>query len=294
MRKFVGFVLSLFLFLTPVAHMEKSEASGFPVVDIAHISQSIIGYIQELADYVESLSNTALSTNQLTQMITDYTQVLQEYDDFLHQIRDLRGVISAGQWNDLMATIDRDMAQMSDFTLTSTLDPSDPDYATDLRDLLILEGDMAPRETDDILDIYRNDLNVPNSELAEMEIRIQRMQKAYFRYAAQQENVSLDRQARDDMAKKIRNTGIALSMLGEKSDLATLQMMAHIQLMQMEQNEMAMRQREVALQHYEPTSVVIGQQKIQSMNREAEKQKKAINKPNTGVGYDNFGKKYGL
>ena len=136
MRKFICSLMIAALVATPMLPVQRAQASGFPVVDIAHISQSIVGYVQELADYVEAIQQTALNVSQLTQMITDYTQVLQEYEHYLDQIRQLQDVISGDQWDELLTTVERDLAEISDISLTQILDPADADYETDLRDIL--------------------------------------------------------------------------------------------------------------------------------------------------------------
>ena len=171
MRKFICSLMIAALVATPMLPVQSAQASGFPVVDIAHISQSIVGYVQELADYVEAIQQTALNVSQLTQMITDYTQVLQEYEHYLDQIRQLQDVISGDQWDELLTTVERDLAEISDISLTQILDPADADYETDLRDILANQGIAAPVPAD-ITDFYSGDLNVPDGELDAMEERL--------------------------------------------------------------------------------------------------------------------------
>ena len=293
MRKFICSLMIAALVATPMLPVQRAQASGFPVVDIAHISQSIVGYVQELADYVEAIQQTALNVSQLTQMITDYTQVLQEYEHYLDQIRQLQDVISGDQWDELLTTVERDLAEISDISLTQILDPADADYETDLRDILANQGIAAPVPAD-ITDFYSGDLNVPDGELDAMEERLERMNTSYLRYAAQHENVARNAQSMQQFDNQIEGVQNAVAALGEQSDLATLQMIAQIQLMQVKQQNLAMQQRNQKMQLYEPMSVLINKQRTRSVERERLRLEGAINQANDGVGYENFADEYGL
>jgi len=279
--------------ITPVIPVQRAQASGFPVVDIAHIAQSIVGYVQELADYVEAIQQTALSTSQLTQMITDYTQVLQEYEHYLDQIRQLQDVISGDDWNELIATVEAELAEISDISLTQVLDPEDGDYEADLREILANQGLAAPVPAD-VTDFYEDDLNVPAGELDAMEERLLALDNNYLRYAAQHENVARNAQNMADLDLQIQAVQNAAANLGEQSDLATLQMIAQIQLLQMKQQSLAMQQRNQELQLYEPASALINQQRARSIAREQARLADAIGRANDGVGYENFADEYGL
>ncbi len=293
MRKFICSFMIAAMTLTPFLSVQRAQASGIPVVDIAHISQSVVGYIQELTDYVEALQQTALSTSQLTQMITDYTQVLQEYEHYLDQIRQLQDVISGEQWNELLATIETKLAALSDISLTVLLDPSDADYETDLREVLANQGLAAPVPVD-VIDFYSDTLNVPDAELVAMEQRLVALDNQYLRYAAQHENVANNQIDMEQLDSQILAVQNAASNLGEQSDLATLQMIAQIQLLQMKQQSLAMRQRNQELHLYEPMSLLINQQRTRSIERERTRLQDSIGQENNGVGYDNFADAYGL
>ncbi|MEM7083755.1 MAG: hypothetical protein AAF465_13575 [Pseudomonadota bacterium] len=293
MRKFICTMMIAMMVITPVIPVQRAQASGFPVVDIAHIAQSIVGYVQELADYVEAIQQTALSTSQLTQMITDYTQVLQEYEHYLDQIRQLQDVISGDDWNELIATVERELAEVSDISLTQILDPDDGDYEADLREILENQGLASPIPAD-VTDFYEDDLNVPAGELDAMNQRLERMDLEYRRYAAQHENVARNTTRMVELDDQITSVQAAAASLGEQSDLATLQMIAQIQLLQMKQQSLAMQQRNQELQLYEPTSLLINQQRARSVERERLRVQGAIGQANDGVGYDNFADEYGL
>ncbi|MCW8348737.1 hypothetical protein MD535_22365 [Vibrio sp. ZSDZ65] len=62
------------------------KASGFPVVDVANLLQSVVQYTQILKDYEQMLAQTGLNINQLTTLLDQYTQTMREYQVLLNQV----------------------------------------------------------------------------------------------------------------------------------------------------------------------------------------------------------------
>lgn len=77
--------------------------SGFPVVDMASIAQSITDYINQLSHYTELMSQTVLDESQLAEAIKLYEQTMTEYDHMLRQMEGLKNRIDKRQWQQIYA-----------------------------------------------------------------------------------------------------------------------------------------------------------------------------------------------
>ena len=277
MKKLLCTALLAFCVSSTPFTVERVHASGFPVVDIAHIAQSIIGYIQELSAYVEDLQQTALQGNQLAQLYTDYTQTLQEYEHYLDQIRAIRDVISAEEWENMVTQIEKEVEEISSFSVIVDLDPASGSFEEDQRTVLIDEG-IAPAPVDDIMSLYTDELGVTGAGAEYLRQQLEAIDLQYKRYAAQQESAAIQNDAMNKFNEQLIEQPIALDSLGEQSDLATLQFIAAQQIMQMNQMKLMMEQNNKAMQFYEPAS--INEVRSKSRARETEAQR-LLNNRNT-------------
>lgn len=85
-RKLISSALSICLSF-------NTFASGFPVVDIANLLQSVLKYTQVLKEYEQILNQTGLNAQQLLQLIEQYEQTLREYQVLLNQVEGLKNKI---------------------------------------------------------------------------------------------------------------------------------------------------------------------------------------------------------
>ncbi|MEI2423353.1 hypothetical protein V6O07_24000, partial [Arthrospira platensis SPKY2] len=69
-KKLISSVLALLMSF-------KSYSSGFPVIDISVLMQSVTQYTQLLKEYEQILNQTGLNTQQLLQLIEQYEQTLR-------------------------------------------------------------------------------------------------------------------------------------------------------------------------------------------------------------------------
>lgn len=293
-KKLTIVLLAGIISFAPVMPTQKAHASGFPVVDIAHIVQSLVGYVQELADFIEMIQQTALSTEQLIQMVTDYQQVLTEYQHYLDQIRSLRDTIPLEDWERLLEEIERANAQVSEFSLTDLLDAASGSFEEDLRVVLRDQG-IAPPYSEEVMDAYTEELGLPGDEAADIAQRIDQLNTEYLRYAAQHERVSGNRIYNEELTEKRLRAESIVNNLGPQSDLQTQQAIAKNQILQMEMFEALLVQQNQMLQHYEPGSVSITQAKSRALEREIQRLRETLGGSNVSDDpTDSFADKYGL
>jgi len=82
---------------------QLAYGSGFPVVDIASISQAVTDYTNQLLHYEELMAQTILNESQLMEAIQLYEQVMTEYDHMLYQMEGLRDKVSQREWEQIYA-----------------------------------------------------------------------------------------------------------------------------------------------------------------------------------------------
>ncbi|CCN39722.1 conserved exported hypothetical protein [Vibrio nigripulchritudo FTn2] len=68
----------------------SAKPSGFPVLDVSNLVQSVTQYSLLLKEYEQLLAQTGLDTNQLFTIINQYEQTLREYSVLLNQVSSLQ------------------------------------------------------------------------------------------------------------------------------------------------------------------------------------------------------------
>jgi hypothetical protein len=287
MKALKGLVLSLLIGSAGVNG--SAVAGGIPVIDVAHIAETVMSYQQQLRDYKEFLLQTQLIDSQLVQMITDYQQVLTEYRHYLNQIKGLQHQISAGDWAQIVASIAPNYGSF-DPGLLPTMDTSSATYHADTRRILETY-DLAPMTTTDAVNRYKalgaHTLGTDKTDFIQEEFT--HLNRAYERYANQQEVAAanyaalkkFDDEDRVKMAKKIRT-------LGDESDLATLHLIASQQNMAMKQRKMLGDIQNQQLQTYEPFSAYANSIKQRAYKKELIRLNKIKGKPPQKAGIDNY------
>lgn len=287
MKAIKGLVLSLFIGSAGVNG--SAVAGGIPVIDVAHIAETVMSYQQQLRDYKEFLLQTQLIDSQLLQMITDYQQVLKEYGHYLNQIKGLQHQISAGDWAQIVASITPHYGSF-DPGLLPTMDTSSATYHADTR--RILESyDLAPMTTTDAVNQYKalgaHTLGTDKTDFIQEEFT--HLNRAYERYANQQEIVAANNKALEDFDKDKRmELAKYVENLGDESDLATLQAIARQQNIAMEQQKMIGAIQNQQLQTYEPFSAYANSIKQRAYKKELMRLNKIKGRPVQKAGIDNY------
>lgn len=79
-RKFKPLAIAVFLAMATMSSSSVVNAWGFPVADIANLTQMVEGYIQDLKNYDEYIQTTILNQEQLAEALRLYKQTLVAYD----------------------------------------------------------------------------------------------------------------------------------------------------------------------------------------------------------------------
>ncbi|MER0923340.1 hypothetical protein AAA577_28525 [Pseudomonas aeruginosa] len=103
-RKLQPLAIAVFLAMATMSNSNMVHASGFPVVDIANLTQMVEGYIQDLKNYDEYIQTTVLNQEQLAEALRLYKQTLVAYDEVLRQMESLKRKLSPRDWKALFAS----------------------------------------------------------------------------------------------------------------------------------------------------------------------------------------------
>ncbi|EVT82108.1 hypothetical protein Z046_33200 [Pseudomonas aeruginosa VRFPA09] len=103
-RKFKPLAIAVFLAMATMSNSNVVNAWGFPVADIANLTQMVEGYIQDLKNYDEYIQTTILNQEQLAEALRLYKQTLVAYDEVLRQMESLKRKLSPRDWNALFAS----------------------------------------------------------------------------------------------------------------------------------------------------------------------------------------------
>ncbi|MBI7745885.1 hypothetical protein JEV44_29355 [Pseudomonas aeruginosa] len=103
-RKLQPLAIAVFLAMATISNSNMVHASGFPVVDIANLTQMVEGYIQDLKNYDEYIQTTVLNQEQLAEALRLYKQTLVAYDEVLRQMESLKRKLSPRDWRALFAS----------------------------------------------------------------------------------------------------------------------------------------------------------------------------------------------
>lgn len=221
-------LIILFIF---VALSSNANASGIPVVDVAKISQDMSHYIQQMANFTEQLSQGVVQGNQYTQMLNDYNQVLTEYGHYLDQLRSMQHFISSKNWDNLMAMKLPGWGSSAN-GMISGLDTSDSKFSDNL-DAIMAVYSVKPQTVGDFSK-YLKKIGITDTTLGGS---YGRTQSRYDSYRGTLEAVARNEEISNQMRTEIVKNAAQVKSLGDKSDLATMQMMATQNNMMMQQLE---------------------------------------------------------
>lgn len=183
----------------------KPLASGFPVVDIAGLVQSVTQYTQLIQEYEQILKQTGLSTDQLLTAIDQYTQTLREYQVLLNQVEGLKNQLERKDYRAISSDMNRlyeNHTKDTDVAQTVELSRRFTDIGT-RNGLNALAQDALSYVPSDIAFSYNR----------ASEANHQSVERAFYR--------NLNAQSREDIAHVDKQR----VGLGSQSELATLQLM---------------------------------------------------------------------
>ncbi|HEP9479928.1 TPA: hypothetical protein VDV63_006047 [Pseudomonas aeruginosa] len=103
-RKLKPLAIAVFLSMATMTNSSVVNAWGFPVADIANLTQMVEGYIQDLKNYDEYIQTTVLNQEQLAEALRLYKQTLVAYDEVLRQMESLKRKLSPRDWKALFAS----------------------------------------------------------------------------------------------------------------------------------------------------------------------------------------------
>ncbi|HCI1689000.1 TPA: hypothetical protein NOE04_005777 [Pseudomonas aeruginosa] len=103
-RKFKPLAIAVFLAMATMSNSSVVNAWGFPVADIANLTQMVEGYIQDLKNYDEYIQTTILNQEQLAEALRLYKQTLVAYDEVLRQMESLKRKLNPRDWKALFAS----------------------------------------------------------------------------------------------------------------------------------------------------------------------------------------------
>ncbi|MGO2013268.1 type IV secretion system protein [Pseudoalteromonas sp.] len=230
-KAIIGVALASTLLMPP-----KSDASGFPVVDIASIVQAIVDYAQQLTQYAEMVQSGSLQAQELVQTIQQYEQMLNEYETILANLQDLNSYISDG---DMKAAF----GLMTNSSLRHFVSPEFKDMSGDLLEVWLTVDEARNGRYGGVSDTAQvladiNSLYPDRPEVVEQAELILNYQDSATNVAAV--NAQYENQL-EGFEQNIDSQETAISSLGAESELASLQAIANILVSQQRIQVAAMR-----------------------------------------------------
>lgn len=100
---------SLSIITALVLSFNSANATGFPVVDIGSIAQSVLNYSQTINQYKQMLADTILLKQQISEMGADMTSVNDILGNLTSMIRDMENVQSSisGADNNVLGNVEQ-------------------------------------------------------------------------------------------------------------------------------------------------------------------------------------------
>ncbi len=207
MRRLFAIIAVGFVFSFGPQQTRPVHASGFPVVDIASIAQSVTGYMQQLSDMQEQLNQLSALDNQR--------------------------IISNADWNKLLKQTIAYYGK-GDFSTIPNLRVSSPTFTGDL-DTVLRQTHHLPRPESEVTNDYQAMTGTAPS--AEFRAQMNRIYKGYDKYKDVQAEVAKNAENSENRKLIINSYANVVRNLGDESDLATLQTMASQNQIMFDQNE---------------------------------------------------------
>lgn len=223
------------------ANIAPVSATGFPVIDIAAVTESIRQYQQDLLNYAEYIKTTALEASQLDEAIQLYQQTMVSYNHMLRQMMALKNRISPAQWQQLYAKFQ---------TIVERYPGSTPHYDTswsaarDKQDKAYYQGNTQP-EMEEQLQAIDYDSQSYAKALASVTRSRARADTGV--------NQELDVEQYDELTQAMTETLATLddqrASLGDEDHIATLQLMADQQQTALRMQQQMLMQQNSSLKY---------------------------------------------
>jgi hypothetical protein len=256
---------------------------GIPTIDVANLTQQLLQYMTQLQGYQEMINQTTTQTNQYRQMIRDYQQVLREYQSYLNQLRGLRRIIDAGDWQRLMVVIEQYHGRAKRSYAVNTMDPESTTYEEDL-DAMLSQYGHVPRQPSEV-EADARALGVWSEDYA------RKVREDYEAYELMKDRLRMTsdnaRKSKERIEQVLPKHAEALSNLGDESDLATMQHIAAQDLTIMNQMEALIQTQNQVLLNMDNERAERAAQSAKY--RDAELQRLRDRQPNKLLGRDRWG-----
>jgi hypothetical protein len=240
MMKTMRTVFLIILVSAALASPPKAKA-GWPVIDVTHIMQTIVGYIADLSDYATQLNQLQKDTQAYAQMLKDYQQTMREYRHYLNQIKGIKHLIEEKDWKRIVKVAKNGYGKMKRSSLPN-LDPEHDSYEKDVKSI-VKDTQVDVAEEKDY-----NDLVQQSGFDVSKEARTYRRAKAAWNNDLNaHQMVSSNQKLSEERKQEIAKLSQAFEGLGDEDDLKTMQHIALSQHMLMKQNEILINLQNQAL-----------------------------------------------
>lgn len=227
-------LLSATIAFTPV---QKVNATGFPVVDIASIVQAVTDYSNQLMQYAEQISQGTLQADELLTAIEQMEQMYTEYDLMVENLADLQDAVDAGDYMEAFGIV-------TDSNLRQFVNSDILDLSEEALDVYVAVDDArrsrfggASKTAEEILEEIK-DLYPDSPEVVET------AQVAFNQQQAHSAKASIDKvfeSILDEYEDNILTQEATVNSLGANSEVASLHLIAQILISQNKFKEAEMR-----------------------------------------------------
>jgi hypothetical protein len=213
--------------LTIIPAPKTTEATGFPVVDLAGVVQMLVDFTVQISQQAQAITTAINSGLSVVEQIKEYTQMLEEYETTLNNLKDLGESIADGDFEAAYGLVSN--SNLTEFMSTDILELSD-----EMLDLWVVVDDArrgnfgGARAIEDILEEAGN-LYVDSPEVMEL-IEISQNRQSITTSSAAISTLQLDQISLFE--GQLEKQQIMVRNLGGQSEIATLQALAQIMVFQ--------------------------------------------------------------
>jgi hypothetical protein len=229
--------LGLLAIALSLSVQQKASASGFPVVDIAGIVQSVTDYASQLQQYGEAIAQGTMQADELLTALDQYEQMADEYTTMLGNLQDLQSAISAGDFIDAFGII-------TDSALGDYINPDYTEWAEEALDVWVAVDEArrgryggTRRTAEEILgeinDLFPDDVNA--QEQAEFALNMQDSSSSQSAV----DKMFIDQI--DSISENLLRQEELIQNLGPESELQTLQAIGLVLVSQQKLKESELR-----------------------------------------------------
>lgn len=246
---------------------EPARASGFPVIDVAGLGQSIVDFVNQNSQLLEQVA-------QYQQMLTEYQLMLDNLSGYA-DIGSLKSVIDDAVNYDFNDTLDDLMA----------LDPESGNFEEQIS-IIYEDNWMSPPDNNDVNTNYGSVFD--NEDMDKIQASYGKDRQRHERYKETYEEIARNRKKADTRKEDIILYSERVASLGPNQEMRALQIQATQMNVMLQQMEASIAAQDQMLSRMEEDEREALEQRLDERKRELDRVKRQTNEIHNDYGIDTW------